>query len=104
MVVYAPHTLQIRRATEERDSLNRVVGLVASWETIGVCRCDDNTTTELKDDNGHAFVPKYHIVAERLDVKAGDYVRALSGDEVRGEGEVVRVIKTNYLDYMSLYV
>ena len=101
---YGPHMLEVRRTVETRDEYNRTVGITETWESLGPCRCDDNTTLELKDVNGKAYVPKYHIVAERLDVKAGDYVRAVIGDEVRGEGEVKRVIKTNYLNYMSIYV
>ena len=104
MVMYAPHKLFVKRVTITKDELNRTVGEETEWLPLGGCRCDDNTTIELKDDNGKVYVPKYHIVADKQDVKAGDYVRVYENDTLRGEGLVKSVIKTNYLGYMSLYV
>lgn len=104
MVVYAPHTLFVREERVVRDEHNQTLFKEKVWRKLGSCRCDDNTTEKIVDEAGQAYVPKYHIVSSRLDVKAGDYVRAQVGDVVRGEGEVKRVIKTNYLDYMSIYV
>ena len=101
---YGPHTLEVKRKVETRDEFNRTVVVDECWMPLGSCRCDDSTTREIVDSNGKAFIPKYHIVADRLPVNTGDYVRALLGDEVRGEGEVKRVIRTNFLDYMSIYV
>lgn len=101
---YAPHTLEVRRTFEDKDEYNRTIGVSDMWELVGPCRCDDNTTQQILDVNGKAFIPKYHIVSERNDIKAGDYVRAMDGDRVRGEGEVKRVIQTNYLNYASIYV
>ena len=102
--MYAPHILQVRRKEIIRDKLNRTVGEELVWVDVGPCRCDDNTTARITDVNGKAFVPAYHIVVSRCDLKAGDYVRAMSGDTVRGEGEIKRIINTNYLDYGSIYV
>lgn len=102
--MYAPHILQLRGERVVRNEYNQTVAVETVWNTIGPCRCDDNATDSVIDDNGRAFIPRYHMVAARYNIKAGDYVRAMVGDEVRGEGEVRRVIKTNYLDYMSIYV
>lgn len=104
MVMYAPHTLLVRREVEVRDEFNRTTGRSYSFEKLGGCRCDDNTTQEVVDVNGNAYVPKYHIVSDKLDIRPGDWVRAMDGDEIRGEGEVKRVIRTNYLKYLSIYV
>ncbi len=104
MVTYAPHLLSVRRMTETRDEYNRVSGVAEEWVVLGGCRCDDNDTTQMTDDTGKAFVPRYHIVSARYGVKAGDYVRCTLNGEVRGEGEVRKVSRTNYLDYMSIYV
>lgn len=104
MVVYAPHVLQVKRTREIRDRYNRTVEIRTEWEDLCPCRCDDNTTTRINDAAGNAFVPAYHIVASRCEVRAGDIVRAMDGECVRGEGEVKRVIRTNYLDYCSIYV
>lgn len=101
---YAPHTLEIKKTSEERDRYNRTAGTFDWWESVGPCRCDDSTTQEIRDANGKAFIPKYHIVSSRNDIQAGDYVRAMDGENVRGEGEVKRVIRTNYLDYESIYI
>lgn len=103
-MVYGPHILEKRVVVVTRDSYNRTAGESVSWEKVGACRCDDNSTYEVKDQNGQTYVPRYHIVSDRHDIKAGDYVRAMDGNTVRGEGEVRKVIKTNYLDYMSIYV
>lgn len=104
MVMYAPHTLFIGREKEVRDEFNRTVSKELLWDYVGRCRCDDNTTVKIVDDAGQAYVPKYHIVAARAECKAGDRVRVMDGERLRAEGEIIRVVKTNYLDYMSLYV
>ena len=101
---YCPHILEKKVVTVTRDAYNRTTGESVSWVRLGACRCDDNTTFKFVDNNGHADGPAYHIVANKCDVKAGDTVRALDGEEVRGEGEVSKVIKTNYLNYVSIYV
>lgn len=101
---YAPHILQKKVTEETRDSLNRVVSVSEQWVEVCPCRCDDNSTAKVKDDAGNDYVYSYHIVCSRADIKAGDEVRVMSGESIRGEGTVVRVIRTNYLDYMSVYV
>ena len=104
MVVYAPHILFVKRKEVIRDEYNRTQEVEANWVELGPCRCDDNATTSLRDDAGNVYVPKYKIVASRYDVKAGDVIKVLSGGELRGEGNVAQVIKTNYLDYLTIYV
>jgi hypothetical protein len=104
MVMYAPHILSVKRTAEIRDEYNRVSGVTEEWVELGGCRCDDNDTAQVTDDTGKAFIPRYHVVSERYDVKAGDYIRCTQNGAVRGEGEVRKVSKTNYLDYMSIYV
>lgn len=104
MVAYAPHTLYVKRTSREKDEYNRTIGVSEEWILVGPCRCDDNSTAQIADDTGKAFIPSYHIVTNRCDIKAGDTIQALDGEEVRGQGLVRRVIKTNYLDYMSVYV
>ena len=102
--MYAPHTLLVKRKTQVRDEYNRTLSVDYEWVKVGACRCDDSDTSNLVDDAGNAFIPKYHIVSERNDIKAGDYIKVLNGDSLRGEGEVRRVMKTNFLNYMSIYV
>lgn len=104
MVVYSPHTLYVRRSSKVKDEFNRTISVSEEWIEVGKCRCDDNSTAQIADDTGQAFIPSYHIVTSRCDIKAGDTIKALDGDKVRGEGTVRRVIRTNYLDYMSVYV
>lgn len=104
-MLYSPHTLFRRDRTEARDEYNRTISSSESWTSLGFCRCDDNTQMKVTDAAGQEYVPSYHIVAPRdTDVKAGDYVRVLSGSLLRGEGTVVRVIRLNYLNYVSIYV
>lgn len=104
MVIYAPHTLFVKRKEVIRDEFNRTQEVEANWVELGPCRCDDNTTASLKDATGNVYVPKYKVVASRCNVKAGDVIKVLSSGEVRGEGKVAQVIKTNYLDYLTIYV
>lgn len=101
---YCPHVLEVRKEVVGKDAYNRTVSVATVWETVGPCRCDDNTTSFVDNETGKAYVPSYHIVSDRHDIKAGDYVRAMDGDVVRGEGEVRKVVRTNYLDYISIYV
>nr|DAI53144.1 MAG TPA: 50S ribosomal protein L32 [Caudoviricetes sp.] len=104
MVMYAPHSLYVKRIEQLRDDTNRTVGIKEDWSFIGMCRCDDNGTNEIVDENGNAFIPTYHIVTSRYDIRTGDIVRVMDGDSIRGQGKIRRVIRTNYFNYMSLYV
>lgn len=103
---YAPHKLYKKVEMEVRDSLNRIISSSAEWQYVCDCRCDDNTTQKFEDENGRVYIPKYKIVCERADIKAGDYIQCLVGDteEVRGEGRVFNAPKCNYLNYMTAYV
>lgn len=105
---YAPHSLYKVVESEERDSLNRVVSSGEVMQFIGMCRCDDNTTQKFEDENGRVYIPKYKIVCERADIKAGDYIQCFLGKddsgELRGEGRVFNSPKCNYLNYMVIYV
>lgn len=105
---YKPHTLQIRQITGlERDDYGRPVSGTGSesWYDVCQCRCDDNTTNKLTSDNVEAYVPQYHIVCEEVTgVKAGDYVRCMDGGNVRCEGEVYMVKRTNYLGYSEVWI
>lgn len=103
---YSPHILQRKRQDETRDGYGRIVTVDESWETVGACRCDDNTTQEFSDEVGKVFRPKYHIVAAgRASVQAGDYVRCLNPDgTVRGEGKIYNIKKLNVLQYTDIWV
>ena len=68
-------------------------------------RDSDNTTKEFSSDNGSVYRPNYHVVCEkRITVKAGDEVRCMDGDGVRGQGEVYTVKSTNYFNYSELWM
>lgn len=105
---FAPHILQRKTVTPpNRDEFGRVIAPDSSeeWITVCACRCDDNTTKEFKSENGEVFRPQYHVVcAGNQDIKAGEYVRCIVGDEVRGEGEVSVFKKTNYYKYTELWM
>jgi hypothetical protein len=104
--MYAPHILYKKVTTVERNNYGELVSSKDTWQEVGECRCDDNTTQRFTTDNGSVYVPKYHIVLDKSDVKAGDYVKAVDKEtkEVRGEGKVFNAPKCNYLEYMSVYV
>lgn len=106
-MMYAPHILQKRIPAEySRDEYGRsIVAEGERWEMICACRCDDNTTQHFTTSTGEVFRPAYHVVmGGKVDIKAGDYVRAMDGDNVRGQGEVSMVKKANYFDYTELWM
>ena len=107
-MIFAPHILQIKVSTPlERDEFGRPIPKTGceTWKDICKCRCDDNTTTEFKSENGEVYRPDYHVVCEkRLSVKAGDEVRCMDGENVRGEGKVYIVKCTNYFNYSELWM
>ena len=60
---------------------------------------------EFSSDNGSVYRPNYHVVCEkRITVKAGDEVRCMDGDGVRGQGEVYTIKSTNYFNYSELWM
>ena len=104
-MMYAPHILYKKTTSVKRNEYGELVSASEKWEEVGPCRCDDNSTQRFTTDNGSVYVPKYHIVLDRADVRPGDYVRAVdTTGAVRGEGKVFNAPKCNYLDYMSVYV
>ena len=104
-MIYAPHILFVLRKTEKRDEYNRVSSVEERWERVGLCRCDDNSTTQISTLNSKEYVPRYHIVTQRtVMVSAGDRVRVLTENgELRGEGKADNVKVLNYLDYTDFY-
>ena len=56
-------------------------------------------------DNGSVYRPNYHVVCEkRITIKAGDEVRCMDGENVRGQGEVYVVKTTNYFNYSEIWI
>jgi len=104
-MIYAPHTLYVRRAGIDRDEYNRPI--VTSDELSFVCKCrmDDSDDVELVSENGKVFRPKYKIVCPRdIQVNSGDCVRVYMGSVVRGEGVVIKKAKLNFLNYSTLWI
>lgn len=107
-MLYAPHILQVKVITPpDKDEYNQSIPGTGgeSWQDVCPCRCDDNATQEFTSDNGQVYRPDYHVVCgQPVPVKAGDCVRCMDGDAVRGQGEVYRVKSTNYLGYSELWM
>lgn len=105
-MIYSPHTLFVQRKEEVRDEYNRVSSVSVTWEKVGLCRCDDNSTPLVSRINSKEYVPRYHVVTSRTNkVRSGDRVRILDGNGLlRGEGIADNVRVLNYLDYTDLYV
>ena len=98
-MIFAPHILQVKVITPmDKDEFGRPIPGTGGeyWQKVCKCRCDDNTTKEFSSDN---------VVCEkRITVKAGDEVRCMDGDGVRGQGEVYTVKSTNYFNYSELWM
>lgn len=107
-MIYTPHILQLKVITPpELDEYNRPIPGTGGeeWNDVCRCRCDDNSTKEFSSENGQLYRPNFHVVCERnIDVKAGDCVRCMDGESVRGEGKVYMVKNTNYLGYSELWM
>lgn len=105
--MYAPHILQKRIPAEyTRDEFGRtIIAAGEEWVTVCSCRCDDNTTQHFTTSTGEVFRPDYHVVMDgKVDIKAGDFIRVMDGDNVRGQGEVSMVKRTNFFNYSELWM
>lgn len=104
-MMYAPHILEKRTLSEPvKDEFDNIISEGSEvWTRLGPCRCDDNTTKEFKDENGKIYTPSFHIVTES-EVKAGDYIRCMNGEEVRGKGKAYMVKRLNFLPYVEIWV
>ena len=106
-MLYAPHILYKRQEPHlELDSLGKPIPYAeAEWVRGGMCRCDDDTTQELRSDNGQTYWSRYHVVYDKSDyIVAGDEIRCVdSAGGVRGQGVVGMVKSTNYLGYSELW-
>lgn len=102
---YAPHTLYIRKEVEIRDEYQRVVSKSTEWVRVCRCRCDDNSETEFRDENGGFYKPNYHVVLEgKHRIASGTYVRCMEGNNIRGEGVATRPKMLNYLNYSEVWI
>lgn len=105
---YAPHTLQVKVITPmKKDEFGRPIPGTGgeSWQDVCRCRCDDNTTKFYNSTNGSLFRPNYHVVCERnIPLNAGDEVRCMDGETIRGEGNIYMVRNTNYLGYSEIWM
>lgn len=104
---YSPHILQVKTiSAPKKDEFGRIISKGGEeWKDVCTCRCDDNSTKEFTSENGHVFRPAYHIVCDgHVSVKAGEEVRCVKGEEVRGLGKVYMVKHLNFLNYSELWV
>ena len=106
-MIYAPHKIEKRVCIEaQMDEFGRLVfDEYEDWQNVCSGRCDDNDTTSFQSENGSAYIPKYHIVCDgHRDIKAGDYIRCMNGNEIRAEGEVFRVKNLNLMPYTEVWI
>lgn len=103
---YSPHTLWLRTdGTPSYDDKGNPVFAEGDYKQINVCRCDDTSVEEKTDDNGHVYRSTHKIVTEKpIEVKCGDFVRAMDGDKIRGEGKVRNIEKCNWYSYVTIWV
>ena len=107
-MIFAPHILQVKVIKPmDKDEFGRPIPGTGgeSWVDVCKCRCDDNSTKEFTSANGDVYCPNYHVVCEkRITIQAGDEVRCMDGESVRGKGEVYTVKSTNYFNYSELWM
>ena len=94
-MIFASHTLQVKVTTQmETDEFGRPIPGTGgeSWQDVCKCRCDDNSTKEFTSENGEVYRPNYHVVCEKkISLKAGDEVRCMEGENIRGDGKVYKL-------------
>ena len=104
-MIYAPHILQIYNPGQTTtDSNNDIIVAEGTWETVGGCRCDDNGAMKQIGINGIGQLYNYHVVYEGPNIPIGTKIRCLNGEDVRGEGKVLKSGKCNFLGYSELWV
>lgn len=106
---FAPHILYLRiDPPKQYDELERPIILSEddTWQKIGDCRCDDNTTVRLVSENGEVRQSEYHIVYEGKGIPKGSYVKCIdkTTGEVRGEGTVAIPKENNYFNVSDLWI
>ena len=68
-------------------------------------RSDDHSTKEFTSETGEVCRPNSHVVCEKkISLKAGDEVRWMDGENIRGTGEVYMVKNTNYFGYSEIWM
>ena len=96
-MIFAPHILQVKVTTQmDTDEFGRPIPGTGgeSWQDVCKCRCDDNSTR-----------PNYHVVCEKkISLSAGDEIRCMDGENIRGTGEVYMVKNTNYFGYSEIWM
>ena len=107
-MIYAPHILekQILADYEYDENGNPIVDSESStWERIGKCKCYKESADRTFSVNGVSYPAKYRVVAERIDINAGDVVRVLDkSGSIRGEGIVVSPKVNDYLNYCQIWL
>ena len=106
-MIFAPHILQekIESPIQNDEYGQPIFESDELWNDICKCRCDDKTTEWYVSENGSTYITKNHIVCEgKIDVKEGDYIRCMEGGDIRTEGEVYMVKRSNFFGYTEVYV
>lgn len=105
-MIYSPHILQKKVFSPAfRDEFGRIINSPSEeWVYVCRCRCDDNSTKEFRTGNGEVYRPNYHVVCEKNGIMAGDIVRCIDNNSVRGQGEVFIAKTTNYYDYTEIWM
>lgn len=105
-MMYSPHILQVKSIVGGgEDDYGRPLPSKDVWADVCSCRCDDNTTKEFRSANGEVYRPSYHIVCEgNVTVQAGDEIRCMNAETIRGSGKVYLVKRLNVLNYSEIWV
>jgi hypothetical protein len=103
----AIHTLYVYKpSTESYDENGDPIDGEQTKSYVCPCRCDDNSTKEFRDENGHVYRPTYHILCDgNASVSAGENIECLNKDgTMRGSGVVYQVIHYNILSYTEIWI
>lgn len=102
-----PHLLLIKHLPKHHDDLGRPNQSVeGEWVEIDECRCEDDSTKELKSPNGQTYYSTYHVVSKHQRVSSGDVVRCLykRTGNVRGEGLATDIQNSNCFGFAEFWI
>ena len=115
-MIYAPHHMSIYMNSSAQRDLETgrapYAPLFKESTRYIPCRCDDNTTKEFRSPNGETYRPLYHIVFELTQelrekpgfLKPGNEVEVYDGAYTRAKGRIYMVKRTNYFNYVEIWI
>lgn len=104
-MIFSPHRLFVKVVSGPSfDEDMNPIPPKEDWKDLGPCRCDDNGVVKQISVNGVMYDYNYHVVYEGEKIKNDTEVKIMDGEEVRGEGKIIKSGKSNYFKYAEIWL